>query len=48
VHLSGVQRAAGIDDDGRLIVSTAHGRRALHAGEVHLLAPGGQRPAITG
>ena len=28
--------AAGIDDSGALLVDTADGRRALHAGEVHL------------
>ena len=27
---------AGIDDEGRLLVDTAGGREALHAGEVHL------------
>jgi BirA family biotin operon repressor/biotin-[acetyl-CoA-carboxylase] ligase len=29
--------AAGIDDEGRLLVSTTEGTRALDAGEVHLL-----------
>ena len=34
----GTGRAAGIDDDGRLLVDVAEGRRtALDAGEVHLL-----------
>ena len=33
--------AAGIDDDGRLVVQTATGPRALDAGEVHLVAPRG-------
>jgi BirA family transcriptional regulator, biotin operon repressor / biotin---[acetyl-CoA-carboxylase] ligase len=31
--------AAGIDPEGRLLVDTAVGRRALAAGEVHLRAP---------
>lgn len=29
---------AGIDDDGQLLVATDHGREALNAGEVHLVA----------
>jgi BirA family biotin operon repressor/biotin-[acetyl-CoA-carboxylase] ligase len=33
----GEGRAAGIDDDGSLVVDTAGGRVALAAGEVHLL-----------
>ncbi len=32
----GAGRADGIDGDGRLVVLTADGRRALDAGEVHL------------
>jgi BirA family biotin operon repressor/biotin-[acetyl-CoA-carboxylase] ligase len=31
---------AGIDDEGRLLVETSEGRRALDAGEVHLGLPG--------
>jgi BirA family transcriptional regulator, biotin operon repressor / biotin---[acetyl-CoA-carboxylase] ligase len=31
--------AGGIDPEGRLLVDTAAGRRALEAGEVHLGAP---------
>jgi BirA family biotin operon repressor/biotin-[acetyl-CoA-carboxylase] ligase len=34
---SGRGRAAGIDDDGRLLVQTESGPRALEAGEVHLI-----------
>jgi BirA family biotin operon repressor/biotin-[acetyl-CoA-carboxylase] ligase len=38
----GTGTGAGIDDDGRLVVDTATGRRALHSGEVHLgSAPAG-------
>jgi BirA family biotin operon repressor/biotin-[acetyl-CoA-carboxylase] ligase len=33
----GEGRAAGIDEDGSLLVDTAGGRVALAAGEVHLL-----------
>jgi BirA family transcriptional regulator, biotin operon repressor / biotin---[acetyl-CoA-carboxylase] ligase len=32
----GTARGAGIDEHGRLLVDTPHGRRALNAGEVHL------------
>jgi BirA family biotin operon repressor/biotin-[acetyl-CoA-carboxylase] ligase len=39
----GEGEATGIDDEGRLIVLTAEGRRALNAGEVHL-AVGGPAP----
>jgi BirA family transcriptional regulator, biotin operon repressor / biotin---[acetyl-CoA-carboxylase] ligase len=35
----GQGRGAGIDGDGRLLISTEGGRVALDAGEVHLLAP---------
>ena len=35
---AGEGQGAGIDGDGRLVVSTAEGRVALDAGEVHLLA----------
>jgi BirA family biotin operon repressor/biotin-[acetyl-CoA-carboxylase] ligase len=35
----GKGRAAGIDDDGRLLVDTDRGRQAVGAGEVHLRAP---------
>jgi BirA family biotin operon repressor/biotin-[acetyl-CoA-carboxylase] ligase len=35
---SGRGRAAGIDDDGRLLVQTGGGPRALEAGEVHLIS----------
>jgi BirA family biotin operon repressor/biotin-[acetyl-CoA-carboxylase] ligase len=30
--------AAGVDDDGRLVVATADGRVALDSGEVHLIS----------
>ena len=33
---AGEGRAAGVDEDGRLLVDTAGGRVALEAGEVHL------------
>ncbi len=33
----GVGRGGGIDGDGRLLVITADGTRALHSGEVHLV-----------
>lgn len=32
----GTARGAGIDEHGRLVVDTGHGRQALNAGEVHL------------
>ncbi len=35
---SGHGRAAGIDDDGRLLVQTDGGSRTLEAGEVHLIS----------
>jgi BirA family biotin operon repressor/biotin-[acetyl-CoA-carboxylase] ligase len=35
----GAGEAAGIDDDGRLLVVTETGRVALDAGEVHLVGP---------
>jgi BirA family biotin operon repressor/biotin-[acetyl-CoA-carboxylase] ligase len=40
----GEGRAVGIDDDGRLLVQTDQGRRALSAGEVHLRGPGDVLP----
>jgi BirA family biotin operon repressor/biotin-[acetyl-CoA-carboxylase] ligase len=38
---AGRGRAAGVDDDGRLLVQTDSGPRALAAGEVHLISGAG-------
>jgi BirA family transcriptional regulator, biotin operon repressor / biotin---[acetyl-CoA-carboxylase] ligase len=38
-------RAIGIDDRGRLVVDTDHGRKALDSGEIHLVARRRAEPA---